>query len=372
MPTYNKLVAVAIKNPKASLFAIFHILRRISLIDYHILNGYSLYPDFVTILITKRCNYKCQKCSAKIPQEKHRRSEELTTDELKKFIDDVSLFKPAIYFVGGEPTLRADLWELIRYVKSKRMICAMTTNGSLLTEQNVEELINSKLDFLSISIDGDREYHDRERGVSGAYDKAVNGMKGILRYRASDRPHTKLVCVIDPENPGQCEHVLKLANELGVDEVNFGHLMFYPSEIEEDHRKFTEETGIGSSFIQGKRLKKPIRANVVKLKEFIKRAKKISQVPVSITQGDVDIERYYSNEYPSMNSRCMTPWYSVIIQPNGDVSSCSEFTVGNIKDRPLLKLWNDEKLVEFRRMKKKKERIPVCFRCGEGQKIRFE
>lgn len=372
MPNLKNLILISFKNPLAAMYSGLHRIRHMIPIEYHLLNGYSVFPDFITILLTKRCNYKCKKCSAHSPTETHDINAELTTHEIMKFIKEVSFFKPVIYFCGGEPTLREDLFELISYVKSNGMICAMTTNGSHLSEEFAEKIIKSKLDFLSISIDGDREYHDSVRGIRGAYDKVVNGVKIIKKLKnSSPTPHIKLVCIIDPLKVEKCEHVLKVANELMVDEVNFGHLMFYTRNVEDEFAKFREETGIGATNIIGMPIENSIDADVQALKGFLTDIKKKSKVFVSVAQGDVDLIKYYSFNKPSDKSQCFTPWFSAILQPNGNVTPCLEFPIGNIKESPFLKIWNDDNWRKFRMLRKHKP-TPACFRCGEGQKIKFD
>ncbi|HPN96148.1 MAG TPA: radical SAM protein [Candidatus Moranbacteria bacterium] len=378
MPSAKKIIKIALSNPQSALLQGFHKLRRKSRLEYNLKSGWSLCPDFITFLITKRCNYRCYRCSAHAPEEmKEQLAAEMTTDDYKRIIDEVAPYKPAIYFCGGEPTLRDDLVEIIKYIKKKKMLCAMTTNASLLEEKLAKDLVESGIDFISISLDGDEAAHDRSRGIPGAYKNVLRGVRNLQKYRGKkSRPHIKLVGIIDPENPIVSRHVLEMAKSLGVDEANFGHLMFYPKNVKIDQEEFAAKYKIGSDYITGMEAEKDFQSDISGLKKMIREIRKFEGVHTSIAQGfEIDVEKYYASpyQYPSLKSECMTPWFSAIIRPDGNVSSCMEFDVGNIKERKFLKIWNDPKWKLFRRLKsRKKEHIPACFRCGEGQKIKFD
>ncbi|NTU66698.1 MAG: radical SAM protein [Candidatus Moranbacteria bacterium] len=378
MPSIKKIARIAMANPEAALIQGVHMLRRKSRLEYNLKSGWSLCPDFITFLITKRCNYRCYRCSAHAPEEmKKELAKEMTLDDYKRIIDEVSPYKPAIYFCGGEPTLRDDLVEVIKYIKKKGMITAMTTNASILEEKLASDIVKSGIDFVSISLDGDEAAHDRSRGIPGAYKSVLRGVENLKKARgAKPCPHIKLVGIIDPENPYASRHVLETAKRLGVDEANFGHLMFYTPEIRNDQKKFVEKHGIGSEYITGMETEKEFKLDIPGLKKMVDEIKNFKGVHTSIAQGfDLDVEKYYAApyQYPNLHSECMTPWFSAIIRPDGNVSPCMEFNVGNIKERKFLKIWNDPKWKMFRRIKsQRKENVPACFRCGEGQKIKFD
>jgi len=65
--------------------------------------------------------------------------------------------------------------------------------------------------------------------------------------------------------------------------------------------------------------------------------------------------------------KCVTPFLEVNIMPNGDVVTCRDYidvTVGNIAEKKLLDIWNDEGFVRFRRLLLSKGGLlPQCTRC---------
>ena len=371
----KKYFNVIRNNPVASFWGILHRVRRFLPLDY-CLGGYSFFPDFVTILITKRCNFACDRCASKSPMVTRETYGELTTEELKKFIDRLSGIKPFIYFSGGEPLLRKDIFELIRHIKSRKMLTGMVSNGSLLNEENASSIIDSRLDFFSVSIDGPRDYHDRVRGVAGAFDKAVKGLELLLearKERKAPRPHIRIASIIDPGNLDNSIFVIDLANKLGVDELAFGNLMFYTPEIKEQFLEFRKRTGLDVSFINGMELKSDHKFNIDddKLKKFLDYARKSSRIPVCFVPPGTDFFSYYSFKYPSIRSRCLNPWFSVTIMPDGTATPCQGLLLGNIKKERLMKMWNKKAVRKFRNIRRKTQ-PPGCFRCGEGQILRFD
>ncbi|MBU4209787.1 MAG: radical SAM protein, partial [Proteobacteria bacterium] len=84
--------------------------------------------------ITRRCNLKCVHCYAHAKNQSF--DNELTTEEGKNLIDDLSRFKvPVLLLSGGEPTIREDLPELAAYAVEKGMRAVISTNGTLITQQ---------------------------------------------------------------------------------------------------------------------------------------------------------------------------------------------------------------------------------------------
>lgn len=372
MPSITNLLRVANRNKKAAFFAGFNLFRKYSGIEYLVGNGYSLYPNFITLTLTRGCNFKCHYCSSHSVGQ-GLADGELTIEQWMKFVDNVAWFKPALYLCGGEPTLRRNYMALIRHIKSKGLVCAMTTNASTLNDaERCIELVESGIDFLSISLDGNEHTHNAVRGFDKAYESVVNAVKNIRAHRKDGIPHLKIVGVINPENPFSAIDVVEAAVEMGVDEVNFGHMMYYTDDTLADQAEFVEKNGIGSDYITGAH-DNAVSANLDDMKAVVDRLRSEKRIYVSVTQGkNLDIEKYYNTaQYPSKWSYCLTPWFSAIVSPTGYVSPCMEFHVGNVKTEDFLTLWNSPQWRKFRKLKRDRAKIPACYRCGEGQKIIF-
>ncbi len=128
---------------------------------------------------TRTCNLKCRHCY--MDSDSRRYTDELTTAEAKKFIDDLADFKvPVLLFSGGEPLMRADFFELAEYAAAKNIRPTLSTNGTLITPEVAQKIKNIGVGYVGISLDGLREVNDKFRGVAGAYERAMNGIKNCV------------------------------------------------------------------------------------------------------------------------------------------------------------------------------------------------
>ena len=123
---------------------------------------------------TRTCNLKCMHCYS---ESDGRRYDELSTAEAKDMIDDLAAFgSPVLLFSGGEPCARGDLVELMHYAKQAGMRVVLSTNGTLITPELAHEFAEVGLSYVGVSLDGGPATHDRFRGVTGAFDRAMEGL----------------------------------------------------------------------------------------------------------------------------------------------------------------------------------------------------
>lgn len=126
--------------------------------------------------VTRRCNLKCVHCYSSSQSIKY--SGELSTEKGKKLISDLADFGcPVILFSGGEPLMREDLPELVQFAADKGIRAVISTNGTLISEQKAAVFAGIGLSYMGVSLDGIGEIHDSFRGVKGAFDAAVRGIR---------------------------------------------------------------------------------------------------------------------------------------------------------------------------------------------------
>jgi len=106
-------------------------------------------------------------------------SGELDTDGAFRLLDQISqVGKPIIILTGGEPLLRPDIFDIARYGTQKGLRMVMAPNGTLITKKFAKQMADAGIQRISISLDGaTRETHDRFRGVDGAFEGALRGIK---------------------------------------------------------------------------------------------------------------------------------------------------------------------------------------------------
>lgn len=126
--------------------------------------------------ITRACNLKCVHCYNDSGTCKA--DDELSTEEAQVVLDDLAQFGvPSVLFSGGEPLMRPDLFELIRYAVERGLRAVISTNGTLITHDMATKIKQHGVSYVGISLDGIGDINDKFRGVSGAFDRAVAGIK---------------------------------------------------------------------------------------------------------------------------------------------------------------------------------------------------
>jgi 12,18-didecarboxysiroheme deacetylase len=171
--------------------------------------------------ITRACNLKCVHCYAHATGDAL--AGELTTAEGRQLIDDLSGFGvPVILFSGGEPLVRKDLPELADYAVGKGMRAVISTNGTLITKNVAQTLKSIGLSYVGISLDGLEPVNDRFRGVRGAFQKALAGIRACQQAGIK----VGLRFTINKSNVQEIPGIFDLLEELQIPRVCFYHLVY--------------------------------------------------------------------------------------------------------------------------------------------------
>ena len=97
-------------------------------------------PLDATLELTYRCNNKCVHCYCNLPEnDEHAMQDELTTEEIKKLLDDLaSMGSIWLLITGGEPLLRPDFEEIYLHAKKKGFLITLFSNGTLINENIIK------------------------------------------------------------------------------------------------------------------------------------------------------------------------------------------------------------------------------------------
>jgi len=333
---------------------------------YHNGDGFSPPPRLITLGITDYCNLRCQMCPF---QQSELEKDVLPFDLIKKIIDEVSGFAYYIALCGrGETLLHPDLFKIINYIKTRGLVCAIGTNGTLL-EEKAEELINSGVDILNISVDGIGETHDRIRGVPGTFQKVING---IHKVKSVAQKH-KLIITINSAVTGsgykQLTELCQLANETGMDILTVAHPAYIrPPKMLKAQKNLLRELPIPEDALSWENV--DVGNEDINLDDLYRVVKEISQQD----QGTIvlstpnlttlaALKRYYefSGFVIKKAPKCL--WESAYVASNGDLMMCDVYRMGNLKDDKFLDVWNNESCRNLRKLLKKYGRFPICSTC---------
>lgn len=130
------------------------------------------YLCLVQMSISGKCNLNCKYCYA--TDRKENAFPKMDLQDYIRTIDDITNFSRAVDFTltGGEPLLNKDIFEIARYIHSKKCTVDLLTNGTLISSKNIKK-IKESFDKVSISLDGStKELHESFRGKN-TYDKTM-------------------------------------------------------------------------------------------------------------------------------------------------------------------------------------------------------
>ena len=356
------------------------ILRRTN-VDYHLLK-HSFFPEWVVIIPTYRCNLRCQMCflfdeqgRSLIPAPLR---EELPLSKWQKIIEEIAAFAPHIYLVGGEPLLYKDLLRLVNYIKAAGLPCSMSTNGILLADL-AEEIVQSGLDSLFVSIDGPEAIHNEIRGSGQAFQRAIDGLVRINQAKTRHKRSTPSLfvnCVVSSFNYQYLTEVVIAVRDLGLTELRFQHPMFTNQGVLRRHNdlfvtlfqsKSTSSVGFDRGYTDN--------IEIERLIQELAEVRRIRQRPaiyfVPSLRNDDEIRGYYGDlSYRFGRGRCLAPWNRARILPNGDLPVCfgyPDYVVGNVLQEGFAAVWNNGRYRDFRQKLKKVQLFPACYRCCRRQ-----
>ena len=173
-------------------------------------------PRLVFWEVTKGCNLRCIHCRASATELSS--PTDLSTRTALGIIDQIAeAANPILVLSGGEPLYRLDIFQLARYATDKGLRVALATNGTLVTKHVARMIVDAGVKRVSISLDGaDALTHDSFRGIPGAFDAALYGLRNLKSLGMS----VQINMTIARHNARQLPQVLELAKSLGADALH--------------------------------------------------------------------------------------------------------------------------------------------------------
>ena len=315
---------------------------------------------------TYKCNLRCKHCyedsgRMKLP--------ELSTSEAKQVIDILSKIAgvglPALSFSGGEPLARRDIFELIAYAKKRIPYISIASNGTLITKDNAKKLKDAGVDYVEISIDGaSPKVHDEFRGVHGAYEKAIQGVKNCVEEDID----TCIATVLHRDNLVEMEKILQLAKEL---DVRFMHFNYIPTGRAKEHVELdltpeerlhvlrTIGKEIISLYLRAKEEEMKTGKTNIKVDRFFSTCPQYATITKELSQQlnqKFIVEAHYAAKKGVENvanflGGCGAGRLYCAIEPNGDIKPCVFFptnkntVIGNLLKDDFGEIWDTNSLL---------------------------
>ena len=179
-------------------------------------------PLLVVWNFTNQCNLECKHC---YQDASRAMADELSLSERRRVVDElVANDVPMLSFSGGEPLISADFWEVADYANRQGIHVSVATNGTLISPEVARRLKQIGVEYVQISVDSAQpEKHDLFRGVSGYWQKAIEGARNAVGagLRVGIAP------TMTSRNVDELGDLIALAKELGA--RNFCAFNFIPT-----------------------------------------------------------------------------------------------------------------------------------------------
>ena len=301
----------------------------------------------VSWMTTNKCNLTCKHCYQDACPDAC--ANELTTDEARTLIDQIAAasFKIMI-FSGGEPLMRPDIYDLVAYAASKGLRPVFGTNGTLITPEVAGRLKECGACAMGISLDSlDRAKHDSFRGLEGAWDATVAGMRACREVGLPFQIHTT---VLDWNEHEVCD-----ITDFAVEHGAIAHYIFFLIPV--GRGKYINDTSL--KVATNERLLRQIMAKQVEVSIDVK--------PTCAPQFTRVAEQL--GVKTRFERGCLAGLTYCIVSPEGVVRPCAYMTeeAGNVREQPFDEIWKTSPVFERLRTREYGGSCGTCdFRAGCG------
>jgi radical SAM protein with 4Fe4S-binding SPASM domain len=294
-------------------------------------------PMSIAIEPTTSCNLRCPECPSGLRSFTRPRGM-LNPVFFEKLINELApTLQYLTFYFQGEPYLNPNFLDMVAKAVKKNIYTATSTNAHYLDDENARRTVESGLDRLIISIDGTTQETYEQYRIGGQLSKVISGTQSILKWKKqlkSKTPHVIFQFLVVKPNEHQIDDVLKLADEIGVDEVRLKTAQIY-------------------DYVHGS----PLIPENEKYSRYVKRS-----------DGTYTIKNKYENH-------CWKMWQSCVITWDGKVVPCcfdkdAHYDMGNLQQVSFSTLWHSAAYKAFRsRVLTARDQIEMCRNCTEGTPV---
>lgn len=317
--------------------------------DINVTGDYDLViPLHISIEVTNACPLRCEHC---YKDSGNSLGKELSLKELIKIIDILSHAGVRRAFItGGEPLMRHDLIDFLKYASQRLDAIILATNGYLVTKRTARSIAMMKNIVIQISLDGTEEVHNQFRRRDDAYQRTVNS----ISLFSSEGLYVIVAMTVTPYTQFYMEEVAKVAKERGAKEVRFGLVMPLGSAEGKALQLTPREVFALRSKIAEIKKKYERRDYQNRDEYFVVGGLDLGSVDgVSLQAAQSQYDERASSVLFKGQSNCGAGHLSFNILPNGDVTPCttiSSLKFGNIAKDKLRKIFGSSKALVFKKL----------------------
>ncbi len=318
-------------------------------------------PYIISWNLTYRCNLACEHCyldagfERKVFTENFSDRKELDTEGCFQIIDQIALSakESILILTGGEPLLRRDILEIVRYASKKDLWVVVGTNGVRISEAVARHLKEAGARGMALSLDAlESKRHDKFRKVEGAWENTVNGAK-ILHEQS-------LPFIVQTTVGDHNLHELEEIAEFSYETLKAKVWNLY----------FLVPTGRGEfiSDISDEAYEQVLtRLSELQKKYFSKMMVNAKCAPHYMRKlFESDPQSPFLKTFSGGAGGCPAGTHYLGIRPNGDMTPCPYLPVfgGNLRNETFESIWNDSEI--FKRIRSRNELGGRCGSCEFG------
>jgi radical SAM protein with 4Fe4S-binding SPASM domain len=292
-------------------------------------------PLRLTLVLTNKCNLSCGHCFQKEGLNKKTEGE-LSTDEWIRVIESTSPLT-IVDLIGGEALLHRDFDKILEACRKKKLMLSLTTNATLLNDRAVEKIIESRVHYLMISIDGLGKSHDEYRGRAGLFEKALEAIERLnkaKKQRGSVRPFICIKTLLMNQNVGKLPEMIRFfQNVSGVDELKF----HFPT-LNENWNSLSPLEDLDAIFDHDSNQYVFTPEATLEFSRRLPELKALmSETRLRVTIGPElskieDYVLYLEDNSRFKVGRCGEPMSNFSILPDGNLIPCLAFRIGSIRE----------------------------------------
>lgn len=292
---------------------------------------------------------KCRHCYLDAGTKDRGAADELSTREALGLIDQIADLcdETMIVLTGGEPLLRSDIETLAAHATARGLMTVIGTNGLGLTRKRVKSLLDAGVRAAGISVDSlTAEYHDRFRGLPGAWART---MAGIDECRAAGLMYQVHFSVTE-ENAGELDDMIAFCRSSGAAVLNVFFLVC---------------TGRGETFTNitpqsYERVLKRVAQAAREEESLVVRARCAPHFKRMAMEVDPPLPVTQADGYDAGGCHAGTRYAR--ITPEGGVTPCPyiEESVGSIRQSGFAQIWNEAPMFAALRAPKLEGKCGVC------------
>jgi radical SAM protein with 4Fe4S-binding SPASM domain len=305
-------------------------------------------PLFLQVEPTIHCNLECAFCiNPFLP----RKRASMSAAQFEQLLEQVPS-ATKISLVGiGESFMNKDLWAIIRKAKARGVSIGTTSNGTILTDRMLDDLVECGLDWLNFSIDGATKATYERMRPGATFEEMLANIKRIVAAfeGRNPKPVLDIWFLSSAENIHELPDMPDLVHSLGINALNTQGLHYWGSD--DWHAKATAANQVDDL--------------VAVLVETKRRAEALGME-----------FKWFNFPDPTSPRACKWPWKGSYITSDGFVTPCCEngsdpsrINFGNIFERPYAEIWNSPEYQQFRReLQSTTSRPDICVDCPSYHK----